>query len=135
MAPMEVAHFSYCYGWQRISADSTLARAELCLRADIVAVIGTSPGAFGSGPTTASKDDTNGPLIFSRYCGPLRRGFISADCQLGFLAARRGVLTSAQTAGAKLFRIRHSSERVPSNSMTRIERYIVIALVTAVLGA
>jgi hypothetical protein len=77
MAPMEVAHFSYCYGWQRISADSTLARAELCLRADIVAVIGTSPGAFGSGPTTASKDDTNGPLIFSRYCGPLRRGYMS----------------------------------------------------------
>lgn len=111
MAPMEVAHFSYCYGWQRISADSTLARAELCLRADIVAVIGTSPGAFGSGPTTASKDDTNGPLIFSRYCGPLRRGYISSRCQLGFLAARRGVLTSAQTAGAKLFRIRHSSER------------------------
>lgn len=112
MAPMEVAHFSYCYGWQRISADSTLARAELCLRADIVAVIGTSPGAFGSGPTTASKDDTNGPLIFSRYCGPLRRGFISryqADCQLG--PSLRGVLTSAQTAGAKLFRIRHSSER------------------------
>jgi hypothetical protein len=33
-----------------------------------------------------------------------------ADCQLGFLAARRGVLTSAQTAGAKLFRMRHSSE-------------------------
>ena len=131
---MEVAHSSYCYGWQRISADSKLARAEICLRADIVAVIGTSPGAFGTGPTTASKDDTNGPLTFSRYCGPLRRALSQADCQ-GFLAARRGVLTSAQTAGAKLFRIRHSSERVPSNSMTRIERYIVIALVTAVLGA
>ncbi len=110
MAPMEVAHFSYCYGWQRISADSTLARAELCLRADIVAVFGTSPGAFGSGPTTASKDETNGPLIFSRYCGPLRRGLYVRCCQLGFSGCC-GVLTSAQTAGPKLFRI--ATEVVP----------------------
>lgn len=109
MAPMEVAHFSYCYGWQRISADSTLARAELCLRADIVAVIGTSPGAFGSGPTTASKDDTNGPLTFSRYCGRLRRGVIPT-ANWDSWPSRRGVLTSAQTAGPKLFRMRHSSE-------------------------
>jgi hypothetical protein len=35
-------------------------RCALCLRADTV--IGKSPGAFGDGPTTASKDDTNGPL-------------------------------------------------------------------------
>ena len=71
------------------------------------------------------------PATAARFGGAISQ----ADCQLGFLAARRGVLTSAQTAGPKLFRIRHSSERVPSNSMTRIERYIVIALVTAVLGA
>ena len=105
MAPMEVAHFSYCYGWQRISADSTLARAELCLRADIVAVIGTSPGAFGSGPTTASKDDTNGPLIFSRYCGPLRRGYISSRLPIGILGRPAAVCSLVHRQ-----RVRNSSE-------------------------
>ena len=85
MAPMEVAHFSYCYGWQRISADSTLARAELCLRADIVAVIGTSPGAFGSGPTTASKDDTTRAANLLPLLRPASAGLYLKPLPIGIL--------------------------------------------------
>jgi hypothetical protein len=70
--------------------------------------------------------------LAARRRGAARPG-PARTAKLEILAARRGVLTSAQTAGAKLFRIREQRTHAYSESsermliMTRIERYMVIS--------